>query len=97
MSMHFELVDLVDLVIAIAAAEFVLLVVYRQATGLGVALHDFLANMLAGFSLMFALRSVAVDAGIVTTGAWLVAAGIAHGTDIVIRWRRDAGCREVVQ
>ncbi len=91
--MHVELVDLVDLVITIAVAEFALLIAYRRVTGRGIALRDFFANMLAGLCLMFALRSVALDAGTVVACAWLMAAGAAHGTDILMRWRRDSGHR----
>lgn len=93
MSTSFELVDLIDLVITIATMELVLLVIYRHVTGRGIAMRDFVANMLAGLSLMFALRSVAVDSGTVVMGMWLMVAGAAHGTDILMRWRHSAGLR----
>jgi hypothetical protein len=66
------------------------LVVYHRSTGKGVAPRDFLANMVSGLCLMLALRGLAVDAGAAWVALCLLAAGVAHGTDLLLRWRRSA-------
>jgi hypothetical protein len=83
-----DMASLVDIVIAITLIECCVLVAYRRSTGSGVALPDFVVNMVSGLCLMLALRCMAVDAGTALVAAFLVAAGVAHFTDIAMRWRR---------
>lgn len=79
---------LIDGVIAVTLIEAVVLLLIHRRTGQGVAPRDFLANLVSGLCLMLALRSLVHDAGSGWLAACLLAAGIAHGTDIVWRWRR---------
>lgn len=79
---------LIDGVIAFTLIEAVALLVIHRCTGLGVAPRDFLANMASGLCLMLALRALVRDAGSAWLAACLLAAGAAHGIDIVMRWRR---------
>ena len=91
MNESFGVAQLVDLVIAVTLLECAALALYHRATGRGVAPREFALNMLSGLCLMLALRSLAHDAGAAWVAAWLLAAGVAHGTDIWLRWRRRAG------
>jgi hypothetical protein len=92
--------QVIDLVIAFTLVECVLLALYHRVTGKGVAPRDFGMNMLSGLCLMLALHCLARDAGAAWIALFLLAAGIAHGTDIWMRWRRDAreatGTRRVI-
>ena len=81
---------LIDLVIGFTLLEAVALALYHRFTGKGVAVRDFALNMASGLCLMFALRCLAHDAGTAWVALWLVAAGMAHGTDLWLRWRRGA-------
>jgi hypothetical protein len=84
----FDMVGLIDVVIAITLLECCALVVYRRSTGRGVSPRDVAVNMLSGLCLMLALRCMASDAGFAWVAACLVAAGAAHFSDIAMRWRR---------
>lgn len=86
----FTLAQLIDAVIAFTLIEGLLLVGYQRVTGKGVAPRDFLANLVSGLCLMLALRCLARDAGSTWVALWLLAAGAAHGGDMVTRWRRSA-------
>ena len=90
MSPAFDLAQLVDAVIAFTLIECLLLVGYHRVTGKGVAPRDFFVNMVSGLCLMLALRCLARDAGSTWVALWLLAAGAAHGTDLLMRWRRSA-------
>jgi hypothetical protein len=86
----FGITQIVDLVIAFTLIECAALALYRRATNKGVAPRDFLANMASGLCLMLALRCVVRDAGTAWVALFLLVAGLAHGTDIWMRWRRGA-------
>ena len=92
---------LIDGVIAFTVIECIALALYHRATGRGVAPREYFANMLSGLSLMLALRGLAVDAGVLWLAVCLLAAGLAHGFDIVKRWQSGAGAmrheRQVVR
>lgn len=90
MNESFGIASIVDLVIAVTLLECAALALYHRATGRGVAPRDFLMNMVSGLCLMLALRCLARDAGMAWVALFLLAAGIAHGTDILIRWRRGS-------
>jgi hypothetical protein len=79
---------LVDLVIAFTLIEAAVLLLYRHATGKGVAPREFALNMVSGLCLMLALRAFASDAAAPWTALCLLGAGVAHGTDMWLRWRR---------
>lgn len=85
----FGIAQIIDAVILFTLVECVLLVVYHRSTGRGVAMRDFFANMVSGLCLMLAMRCLATDAGAASVALFLLAAGGAHGVDILMRWRRS--------
>lgn len=82
--------QIIDAVIVFTLLECVVLWAYHRRTGGGVAVRDFLANMVSGLCLMFALRCLATEAGTTAVALFLLAAGVAHGVDILMRWKRSA-------
>jgi hypothetical protein len=86
----FTLAQLIDLVLAFTLLEGAALLLYHRVTGKGVAPRDFLVNMVSGLCLMLALRGLARDAGSTWIATCLLAAGLAHGADMLQRWRRSA-------
>ena len=84
-----SIAQLVDAVIVFTLIECLVLVVYHRSTGKGVAPRDFLANMASGLCLMLALRGLAADAGMAWVAVCLAAAGVAHGVDMLMRWKRS--------
>ncbi len=81
---------LVDLVIAFTLIEGAALLLIHRTTGRGVVPREFLLNMVSGLCLMLALRALVRDAGAAWVAVCLMSAGLAHGTDLWQRWRRDA-------
>ncbi len=81
---------LVDAVIAFTLLEGLLLAAHHRVTGKGVGLRDFGINMLSGLCLMLALRAGLRDQGAGWVSLFLLFAGVAHGADIVLRWRRKS-------
>lgn len=77
----------VDLILALIAAEAAALAVYRQRTRRGPALPDLAANLMAGACLLLALRAALAGAGWEVSAAWLGAALLAHVADLARRWR----------
>jgi hypothetical protein len=82
--------NLIDLVIAFTLVECAALALYHRVTGRGVAPREFVVNMASGLCLMLALRCLARDAGATWVALFLLVAGLAHGTDIWLRWRRGS-------
>ena len=89
MNEHSLIASLVDLVIVFTLIEGLVLLLVHRATGKGVAPREFLLNMVSGLCLMLALRALVHDAGAAWVAMCLLAAGVAHGTDLWVRWRRD--------
>jgi hypothetical protein len=79
---------LIDIVIAVTLIECGALVVYHHFTKRGLAPKDYLVNLCAGLCLMLALRSALAD-GWLWMVLCLMAAGLAHGTDLWTRWKRS--------
>lgn len=79
---------LIDIVIGITVAEGLALVAYHRRTGKGVAGSQFGVNLLAGLSLMLALRLNVGGAGWEWVAASLMLAGALHGLDLWRRWQR---------
>jgi hypothetical protein len=80
------LLTVVDLVITFLLVEVAVLVVWRLATGQGLAVGSLLPMMAAGGFILLALH-VALDGG----SAWAVMAclacsGVAHAMDVRRRW-----------
>jgi hypothetical protein len=81
---------LIDFVIAFTVVEGVALALYHRATGKGVAPREFALNLASGLCLMLALRGAVQDAGAAWIALALLGAGLAHGSDLLLRWRRGA-------
>jgi hypothetical protein len=81
--------QLVDFAIALTLLEGIVFVVYHRMTGLGVAPKDFALNLISGLCLMLALRCALLNGGWMWISACLSAAGLAHATDITLRWKRQ--------
>ncbi len=81
---------LVNAVVAFALIELVALVAWHAVTGRGLSAPDLVANLSAGLCLLGALRSVLAGSVWQVCAAWLAAAGAAHVTDLVRRWRTAA-------
>lgn len=77
---------LVDLVIAFTVIEGATLTVYHRVTGRGVAPGEFAANLVSGLCLMAALRNALIDGLPGYTLLGLLAAGLAHASDLWRRW-----------
>jgi hypothetical protein len=86
---NFGIAQIIDAVIVFTLIECAALVLYHRHTGRGVAVRDFFANMVSGLCLMLGLRCLATDAGVASVALLLLAAGVAHGVDILMRWKRS--------
>jgi len=78
---------LIDLVLLLVAAEFVVLAFWHARRGRGIAARDLLPNLLAGAALLLAARSAFTGAPWLWTLGWLALALAAHTTDMARRWR----------
>lgn len=90
MNDSFGIAQIIDLVIAFTLVECVAIGLYHRVTGKGVAPREFVLNMISGLCLMLALRGLARGAGAASLALFLLAAGLAHGTDLLMRWRRGS-------
>ena len=78
---------IVDLILALMAAEAVVLAVHYRRTGRGVPLPDLAVNLAAGAGLLLALRAALTGAVWAWTAGWLTLALAAHLADLARRWR----------
>ncbi len=79
-------VPFIDAVIAFTVLECLGLLAWRLATRRGLAVPDFMANLLSGLCLMIALRCLAGGADPRWAALSLLLAGLAHGLDLRRRW-----------
>jgi hypothetical protein len=79
---------LVDCIIALTVVEAAGLLVYHRVTGRGLAPGDYLLNLASGLALLLALRGALGHTDWTWIALGLTAGGLAHGTDIWLRWRR---------
>jgi hypothetical protein len=77
----------IDAIVALVAIEGCVLVAWRTLTGRGPAPAALVANLLAGASLLLALRAALSGASPMMISVCLMIALAAHGADIVGRWR----------
>lgn len=77
---------LVDLALACLALEACVLLVWHARTGRGLAPRWLLPNLAAGACLMLALRAASAGGSAFVIAAWLAAALVAHGLDLMRRW-----------
>jgi hypothetical protein len=80
---------MVEIILAFTVLEGMVLWAYRYTTGHGLPLREFALNMVSGLFLMLALRQALLQAPWQTMATCLAASGIAHGADLVWRWRRN--------
>ena len=84
-----------DLIVVGVIAEGLLLIVYRQVTGKGLAPRAIFANLFSGGSLIVALR-VSLETSVLAQGATaavaicLAVALVAHIADLAWRWEGGA-------
>ena len=79
----------IDVIIALMAVEAVVLYVHGRRTGGGIAGPDVLINLVAGASLMLAVRAALIDAGPGWIAVCLLTSLVAHAADLARRWRRS--------
>ena len=77
----------VDIAIAFTVLELAGLLAWHQLTGRGLAPADYALNLISGLCLMLALRT-ALSAMWAGMALCLIAAGVAHISDLVQRTRR---------
>jgi hypothetical protein len=77
----------VNVAIGFTLLELVALLAWHRMTGRGLAPHDYVLNLLSGLCLMLALRAALFSfwAGVALC---LIAAGVAHLSDLFARARR---------
>lgn len=80
---------LIDLILVLMLAEAALLHVHRRRTGRGLATRDIAVNLVAGASLMLAVRAALVDAAPGWIALFLGISLLAHLADLAIRWQAD--------
>lgn len=89
LSQLFESGRIIDLILALVAAEFVLLAVWARLRGV-MSLWDVAGLIAPGVMLMLAVRSALVEAAHTKTAAMLAAAFVFHLLDLARR-RRSGG------
>lgn len=81
---------LIDAIIAITLLEVAALLGYHHQTKRGLAPRDYLLNVASGLCLMLALRCAISGTVWYFISLWLMAAGLAHVTDIGWRLQQRA-------
>jgi hypothetical protein len=77
---------IIDLILLLIAAEFIVLGYMRARRRVGPGWRAMLPNLLAGAALLMAVRAAITDATWPWTAVWLAAAGLAHAADLRARW-----------
>lgn len=80
-------VQWVDLILALTLIEGMVIALHHRLTGRGLAPSAYALNLMAGLSLMMALRASVQGSDWLLINLFLVLAGIAHGLDLYRRWR----------
>ncbi|MFY9628748.1 MAG: hypothetical protein WAK03_11460 [Methylocystis sp.] len=81
----------IDWILILIALEALAVLGYRTFTGRGPAPYAFISNIVAGASLLVAMRIALAGASWVWIGFSLMAAFIAHLADLATRWQLPAG------
>lgn len=84
---------LTDTIIAITLLEVAALLAHHRQTKRGLSPRDYLLNVVSGLCLMLALRCALAGSAWYFISAFLMAAGLAHVADIVLRLRQRAHSR----
>jgi hypothetical protein len=77
----------VDAILLLMGLEFALLATLGRRAGAGLAPRALVWNFVAGACLLLALRAALVGAAWPWIAAWMLAGGVAHGADLVVRSR----------
>jgi hypothetical protein len=77
-----------DLILILMALEAVALLVLWQLLGRGIPPLPLGANMVAGASLVLALRSALTSSSTAAIAGFLLLSLLAHGVDLACRWSR---------
>jgi hypothetical protein len=77
----------IDAIIVLVAIEGCVLVAWRAHTGRGPSAATVVANLLAGASLLLALRVALTEASAAAISTCLAISFAAHGVDLAGRWR----------
>jgi hypothetical protein len=80
----------VDGVLAFAVLEALVLAVCCRRSATAPRFAELAPNLIAGLCLMLALRASLAQMGWAWMACWLAGAGVAHGVDLWMRWRRSA-------
>ena len=81
---------LIDTIIGITLLETAAMLLHHYQTKRGLAPRDYLLNVVSGLCLMLALRCSLSGAAWYFMSLWLMAAGLAHVTDIGWRLQQRA-------
>ena len=73
-------------IVVFMVLEGLLIAFLHQRTGRGIPMLRLIPTLLAGASLMLALRGALVGAPAMELSVWLAAALVAHIWDLVVRW-----------
>jgi hypothetical protein len=81
---------LLEWIVALMLVEAVVLLAWRARTGGGVPAAGVLCVLASGICLMLAVRAALTSAGSASVAGWLLAALVAHVTDVLVRWQRPS-------
>ena len=84
-----RVIDVVDLAIAITVVESVALLAWGRFGRAALPARSYLLNLVSGLCLMLALRLALAGAAWPWVPACLMAAGLAHGTDLWRKWQGE--------
>jgi len=78
---------IVEGILVLMLVEGIVLMLLRASRGRGLTPLEVLSSLGAGAALMLALRAALIGSGWPMIAVWLLAALIAHGSDMAVRWR----------
>ncbi len=89
MAMISDLIEsgrIIDIILALVAAEALLLILVHKFWGRGPQPSRLIANLAAGSSLLLAVKAALLDAGPHVIAAMLLVSLLAHLWDLAMRW-----------
>ena len=81
--------NLIDWILALVAAEALLIMGLRFYFGRGPKLISFLCTLVAGTCLLIGVRFALANPSSPWIGLWLSMSGLAHLADLSLRWQDD--------
>ncbi|HTN47881.1 MAG TPA: hypothetical protein VMK32_00455 [Burkholderiaceae bacterium] len=82
--------QIIDLILSLVAVEIVVLGILQARRRVGPGWRAMLPNLIAGATLLLAVRAAITGSAWPSIAAWLAAAGVAHVADLWTRWDRKA-------